>query len=238
MDVKIRTGADFLKIVNAVSELSDYLTMKLQKNGISINQMDVSGIAMISTFIQPSTLQEYIFNDNDKLIQIDISRPNMKLLKSIKDDNLLLTINDKVLDIKTNTQQIQIPILDATKEDKEPSGYIYPNLIIVNAKQLKEILKTYKKIVSYVRFEIRGKDLVLGFKNDAINSEIVIPNVVINNSEPCSVLYNLEYVYNLISACSNKNDIEIYLKNDSPIKLVYEIGGNKIKGYLAPYFED
>ncbi len=235
MEAKIRADSNFLKIVNAVSEISDYLTIKLQKNGVSINQMDASGIAMISTFIQPSTLQEYVYNDNDKLLQIDISRPYMKPIKSIKDDNLLITINDKI-NIKTNTQQIQLPISEGVKEDKEPS-YIYPNIVKVNAKQLKEALKTYKKIVSYVKFEIRGRDLVLGFKSDAINSEIVIPNVVVNNSEPCSVLYNIEYVFNLINACDNKSDIEIYLKDNSPIKFVYEIGGNKIKGYLAPYLE-
>ena len=41
----------------------------------------------------------------------------------------------------------------------------------------------------------------------------------------------------LIKEADKKGNIEIYLKNNEPLKVVYELAGQKIRGFLAPYIE-
>jgi hypothetical protein len=41
----------------------------------------------------------------------------------------------------------------------------------------------------------------------------------------------------LIKEADKKSNIELYLKNGQPLKVVYELAGQKLKGFLAPYIE-
>ena len=47
--------------------------------------------------------------------------------------------------------------------------------------------------------------------------------------------FNIAEMQKLIKEANKKSNIELYLNNNEPLKVVYELAGQKLRGFLAPY---
>ena len=240
MDAKLKAGYEITKIFSAVGHLTEEATLCFKPSGLEITEANNSNISMLSVAIQPSLLNEYIANQEVKA-GVNIANLN-KMLKTLpKKSEFSISINNNMaLEIKSDNKAYSVPIIEhKSRIDKEPE-IEFTNTISFNTSEFMEALKNLSQISTIAHINISNRLINLSAEGDAgsVENEYSDSNMIIKSTEPIiNLCFNIEEMQKLIKEADKKGKIGLYLKNGEPLKVVYELAGQKLKGFLAPYME-
>ena len=110
----------------------------------------------------------------------------------------------------------------------------YDTKIEIMASFLKELLKDALLFGSSVVLKVEGGRFFIEARGSqgALDSEALKTASVSSKSNVTSK-FSLGFFQNIIKEADNEKKVVIYLKNDSPMKIEYNIGESKITFYLA-----
>ena len=239
MEAKLKSGYELIKVFNAIGHITDEATLFFKPSGLEIKEIDNSGISMLSVAMQPSLLIEYVANQELKA-GVNIENLN-KMLKTIpKGAEFTISINSIAIEIKTENKTYSVPILEnRNKVEKEPT-IEFTNSISFSTAEFKEALKNLSQISTIAHINISNRLINLSAEGDAgsVENEYSDSYMIIKSTEPITNLcFNIEEMQKLIKEADKKGKIGLYLKNGEPLKVVYELAGQKLRGFLAPYME-
>lgn len=228
-------------VVNLISEGH----IEIGKDGISIKAMDPSQIAMVSfsmpksAFLQydvPSSTKVGVNFDNFSRI-LGRTRGKEKLEISQEENRLLLEFS-----VEKKKRNFKVPSIDIrTGVQKEPS-ITHDALIRMNAGQFKETLKDAELISSHVTLEatpesfnveVHGEGSDLKVESEKSSDEIAELTAKGN----VRATFPLQYLVDIVKACSDSAELTINLKSNAPVKIEYDVEDASIVYYLAPRIE-
>lgn len=235
MATKLKAGYELIKVFSAIGRITGEATLDFKPECLSISELSPSAITMSSVDVKPSLLQEYVANTEVK-VGVNLENLNAMLKTLDKHSDFTISVSNNILEIKTEHKMFNVPIIDVKSTTNKMQEIEYTNIIRMKAGELKEILKDLKQINNYAHFYIANSTLKMQTEGDAGSVENEYTNVVVKNTEPITnTCFNIEEIRKLIKDAGNKDMIELYLKQNEPLKVVIELAGQKVKSFLAPY---
>ena len=238
MTTKLKAGYELIKVFSAIGQITDEATLDFKPEGLSVKELAPDGIMMSSVDVKPSLCQVYIA---DKEVKAGVNLENLnKMLKTLdKNMDFTISVNNNILEVKTEHKSFSVPLIDVKAQDNKELRLEYTNTIMINAKELKDTLKSLNLTSNYAHFYTINNTLKIQAEGDAGSVENEYDNVVIKNTEQINnTCFNIECMQKLIKEANNKDTIELYLKQNEPIKVIIELAGQKVRSYLAPYMEN
>ena len=237
MTAKIKMGYEMYKSISAVANIQNEANLSFDVSGLEVKELSVNGISAMHIFVAPSICQTY---EVSKPVVVGINTANFKnILKTFdKKDTITMEVtNDKII-LQSITKTFLLPIIEHRGADKLPE-IEYPVSIIFNAKEFKKLLKDISLISGFLGFSVSNNEISITAKGDAGETKFRYGSEHIQKivSSINNTMFNVEEINKLISVADNKSNIDIYLKENEPIKIVYEVAGVKVRCYLAPYIE-
>jgi proliferating cell nuclear antigen PCNA len=237
VETKLKAGYELIKVFNAIGHITDEAMLYFKPSGLEIRETDNSGISMLSVAMQPSQLTEYVANQE---VKAGINLENLnKMLKTLpKGAEFTLSITDISLDIKAQNKAFKVPLIEHTpKIDREPPVE-FSTIIRLNTLLFRDILKDLSAIGTIAHINTNSTNISFDAEGDAGSINNQYDNLIIKSTEPITNLcFNIAEMQKLIKEADKKSDIELYLKNGEALKVVYELAGQKLRGFLAPYME-
>ena len=238
MATKLKANWELIKVFSAIGQITDEATLCFKPEGLSISELSPSAITMSSVDMKPSLLQEYVANTE---VKVGVNLENLNAMLKTLDKHSDFTINmaNNILEIKTEHKMFNVPIIDVKSTTNKMPEIEYTNVIRMNAKELKDALKNLKQISTIAHYYISNNTLKIQAEGDVGSVENEYTNIVIKNTEPITnTCFNIEETQKLIKEAGNKDMIELYLKQNEPLKVVIELAGQKVRSFLAPFMEE
>jgi proliferating cell nuclear antigen PCNA len=239
MEAKLKSGYELIKVFNAIGHITDEATLYFKPSGLEITEANNSNISMLSVAMQPSLLTEYIANQEVKA-GVNIANLN-KMLKTLpKKSEFSISISSIALEIKSDNKAYSVPIIEHKSSINKEPEIEFTNSISFSTAEFKEALKNLSQISTIAHINISNRLINLSAEGDAgsVENEYSDSYMIIKSTEPITNLcFNITEMLKLIKEADKKSKIELYLKNGEPLKVVYELAGQKLRGFLAPYME-
>lgn len=237
METKLKAGYELIKVFNAIGHITDEAMLYFKPSGLEIREMNNSNISMLSVAMQPSLLTEYVVNTE---VKAGVNLENLnKMLKILpKGAEFSISITDISLDIKAQNKAFKVPLIEyMPKTDKEPQVE-FSTIISLNVSVFKNILKDLSAIGTIAHINTNSTTISFDAEGDVGSINNQYDNLIKRSTEPITNLcFNIAEMQKLIKEADKKSNIELYLKNGQPLKVVYALAGQKLKGFLAPYIE-
>jgi len=240
--------------VDAIKDLVNESNLECTSDGISLQAMDTSHVALVSLLLKHDSFEHYRC---DKSIQLGINLSNLsKILKSAEnEDTIFLKADDDgdklfltfVSPNDRKTAEYEMKLLDLDTEQLGIPDTEYQSTVKMPANEFQKICRdltilgdtvTISTTKSGVRFSVSGD---LGTGNitlkptenaDAKENE----KVTIEFSEAVSLTFALRYLGFFTKATPLSERVTISLSKDVPLVVEYAIEGEggHIKFFLAP----
>jgi proliferating cell nuclear antigen PCNA len=235
METKLKAVYELTKVFSAIGHITDEAMLCFKPSGLEIREMDNSNISMLSVAMQPSLLTEYVANVE---VKAGVNLENLnKMLKTIpKGEEFTIRINNNAIEINTKHKSFSLPIIEMKQRVDKDINLESTNTIIFNVAEFRDALKDLSQISDYAHINISNGNLTLDAEGESGSVENEYNNKVIRSIKPITNLcFNIAEMQKLIKEANKKSNIEIYLNNNEPLKVVYELAGQKLRGFLAPY---
>jgi len=239
MEAKLKSGYELIKVFSAVGHLTEEATLCFKPSGLEITEANNSNISMLSVAMQPSLLTEYIANQEVKA-GVNIANLN-KMLKTLpKKSEFSISISSIALEIKSDNKAYSVPIIEHKSSINKEPEIEFTNTLSFNTAEFMEALKNLSQISTIAHINISNRLINLSAEGDAgsVENEYSDGNMIIKSTEPIiNLCFNIKEMQKLIKEADKKGKIGLYLKNGEPLKVVYELAGQKLRGFLAPFME-
>lgn len=251
--IKIADARKFKSsFVTSITSLLEEANLRVGKDGITICQMDPSGISMIILNFPKSASEKWnvskagnigisvqmlkaAFDKVKKGEALEISTGTAKEGESGRPGAAVLRLKFTGKGVERKAVIPYIGLGDReTKEHKLPQ-IKFTGSFDIDAKQLKDILSQAKKAGQmYLDIEVsKGKVEFSGKQETKSNWTIKAPDA----SGNAKAGFNLEYLQKLLKAADKGSSVHVGMATDEPMLLEYEVFGSKAKMWLAPYME-
>lgn len=163
MELKIISGKgkEFVRALNAVSNLVTDFNLVMTDDGISINHIDPSNVAFVSMTVPKGFFGEYAVN-GPETVGVSASLFTKSVARCVGDDIIIRTSADKVI-ISSGQRKFEIPVIDVE------SAKNVPNLDETRFSVVKVATETVQSAVSDI-MTLLGKDNgSMGLEYDGTN---------------------------------------------------------------------
>lgn len=248
-DIIIDNPEILKKALLAIRKLRiEEINLYINKDGIHFFSMDPSSIGLIKETIPNKIFSKYniekegsiMFNVDDLLRTLNANNKNDRIeLKFRPSDNmkdeLEIIGKNQNNEVKYSTRN---QILDTSKNNSREPIIVPSNVLSVEAKELKKILKSIKD--EFIKFDI-GKDNI-AITNTRDSDEIKYRHIIPYNNptnKTFAVSFNKKYIDNMLKEAGNNTIVTIEFKGEEPLKIKYTIGSDvNVEYMLAPYMID
>ena len=246
----------FASIFQHIKVFTDQVNIVFEKEQLFLQTMDSAHVSIFEIAI-PSEWFDIYEHKQPSSITLGISASILFKILNAKDKNQILNIvynenNSDTLAIhftgetKTNfdkhfeiplidieCETMDIPIIEYQAEFTIPSGN-FANIV----NQLKmfgdtmDIKCSEENIILYSHSQDNGK-MFVEMNIDDLNS------FAIDEGEKLNLSFSLNYLHNICLYNKLSKEVEIKLRSEYPVKIIYDLGENaKITFYLAPKIDD
>ncbi|HNV01063.1 MAG TPA: hypothetical protein PKK60_01390 [archaeon] len=225
----------FRRAVDAISSFIPEGNFRFSDKGVSFRSTDPSQVVLVDYFMDKKLFDKYEIEPN--FIGVDLVELNKMLQRAMIADKLFIDISDAELKLKFESElkrTFRLPLIDVSVEEAKVPTINYETKVEIMASFLKELLKDASLFGSSVVLKVEGGRFFLEARGSqgALDSEALRAASVSSKSNVTSK-FSLGFFQNLIKEADNEKKVIIYLKNDSPMKVEYNIGESKITFYLA-----
>ena len=222
------------KIIESIKELINDASWSCDDNGISLNAMDSSHVALVSILLDKSSFTEY---QCDKSITLGINTNSLsKILKC--------SSNDEIITIQTDYNCDVLKIIYNSKNRESEYELKLMNLDVEHVESLKDLNYECKDLINIgdtISINCTKDGVIFSTKGDSSNGNIKLDNSYIINGiqEDICETFSLKYMNFFTKASSLSDKVLLYISNEIPIMIEYELNYNSyIRFYLAPKLKE
>lgn len=255
----IRTvqASAFRTLVEALKEILTDVNIEIDNTGMKIIAMDASHVALIHMKLIAGNFEKYHCT---KPIACGISMMRLfKLLKMMSpNDTLTFYVeNDEpnILKIQIETGEknlkhtFELKLMDLMIDKVDVPPAEFASVLRIPSNDFQKLCRDMNQLADEIEIKSSGNELMFSIQNDWVNQQTIIKESMsgggmsyIQNLAPNEVIqgvFSLRYLV-LFSKCTNLcQNIEIYLKNDYPIIIRYNVANlGEVKFCLAPKNND
>jgi len=215
-------------------------------SGIKLTTIDSTNCAIVNLVLNAEKFEEYIC-ENELNIGLNLVSI-FKILKGSKHaDTISFYINKNeptVLNIKTINSNKKTSIESKVKIlDMDEKIYNIPNIsfnsyITMPSSDFQNNILELSNVSDTIYFKSNSKELILSAKGDFAEQQIKINesnDTLVDDDNYESGTFNVKYILLFCKSTNLCSTIEIYLKTDYPLTILYNIANlGKIKYCLAP----
>jgi len=255
----IRTvqASAFRTLVEALKEILTDVNIEIDSTGMKIIAMDASHVALIHMKLLSDNFEKYYCT---KPIVCGISMMRLfKLLKMMSpNDTLTFYVEEdepNILKIQIDTGEknlkhtFELKLMDLFIEKVEVPPVEFASVLRLPSGDFQKLCRDMNQLAAEIEIKSSGNELMFSITNDWVTQQTIIKETnsgtgmsYIQNLAPDEVIqgvFSLRYLV-LFSKCTNLcQNIEIYIKNDYPIIIRYNVANlGEVKFCLAPKNND
>lgn len=236
-------GADmFKKAIAAITALVDEGIFTFDDEGMKLRATDPSKIAMVDFILPKSAFREYNIMEPTK-VAVDLDDMESVLKRAKATEDVILETQDGRLNITLvgrARKKFSLPLLDIPEESLPQLNVTFDVTAKVVAEVLQTALKDASLFSTYVTFSADETGLKVKAVGTKGEYELEIPRdqtdtlIELSVGAPATASFALDYLTDMLAGASKTSAVNLHLKTDRPLKLVYSIGEAVVTYYLAP----
>ncbi len=239
----IVTGDVLKSVTKAMVALVSEARFHFTDDGLHSRAVDPANVAMVIIDVPKESFEVYKV-DEEKTIGIDVNRV-YDISKSIKSGELVeLKLEDESsLKIKFGSVEYSVALIDPSAIRKEPKipSLELPAKIVLNAGEFKKAINAADKISDHVVFRSDETGFYIEAEGDVdrITFHMSEAELIEFNKAEAKSMFSIEYLKEFVKVASTGDLLTIYLGNNYPVRLLFEVadGKAKVEYILAPRIE-
>jgi proliferating cell nuclear antigen len=230
-------------IIDVTSPLVNEVKFNINSKGIFLRAVDPAHVAMIDLNIDNKAFEEYKADEMELGIDIDKLSSIMKLstsgdLVSIDYDE---TANRLIIKIGNLVRKMSLIDTAGMPDPKMPNLNL-PAKAILKASEINRGVKASESVSDHLAVIVNKENFELFAEGDTDTVNLKLPKdllVELISDSSYKSLFSIDYFSNMIKPVKGEDNVTIYLGNDNPIKLEFDIANNKghVRYLLAPRIE-
>jgi len=255
LEIKTVQVSAYRTLIEALKEILTDANFEFDPTGIKLMAMDTSHTVLVHLKLHGEKFEYYYCPER---IVLGINMINyFKLIKTMSNsDTLTLYVtksNPNMLGIKIeNSEKNQVTtynlnLMDLHQDTIEIPPAKFDSVITLPSVEFQKITREMHILSDRIEIKSVGTQLIFSCKGDFASRKTLMGETpggmsYIENQNPDNIIQGIFTLKNLVlfSKCTNlSNSIEMYLKNDYPLIIMYTVASlGQIKLCLAPYFSD
>lgn len=235
-------------LFESLKDILNDVNMKIDKSGIQIMTMDGKRITIVHLKLNASSF-EFFHCSSPFKIGINMKSLHM-LLRTVGNNDVItmcvreneytrleITIENKEKNVKDISK---LKLLDINEHTYQIPNIEFDSVIKMSSSDFQKICKDLSNISDNVTIKSEDKKFIMSVEGDIGQKEIVIgetSNVAFNKSSNTVIQnrYDLKYLLLFVKSSNLCSTVELYLKNNLPLILVYSVANlGNLKFVLAP----
>lgn len=234
-------------LVEALKELLTDTVVEFDKDGIKIITTDNAHVILVHMRLYESKFEIYRLDPRWTKLSVGINMMNLhKIIKAANSGDTLsivmyesdmsrlhITFENSEKNSKTT---YALNLLDMDPIDISIPPEKFPVVITLPSTDFQKICRDMHNIADRVEIKSVGNQLILSSVGDFCSQETVLCDVTKESSQSIvQGIFNLKYLTHFTKCTNLCNTTEIYLKNDYPLIVRYQVASlGEIKLCLAP----
>jgi proliferating cell nuclear antigen len=230
-------------IVDIVSTLVDEAKFNINSEGFSLKAVDPAHVAMVDLEVEKGAFEEFVADDTELGIDLDKIKEVLRLAKSgdIIDMEQDEERNRLIMNVGNVSRRMNLVDTTGMSDPKVPNLDL-PTKLSVSAEELQKGIRAAESVSDHIAMNANSDGFELYSEGDTDTVSLKLDKdslVSLKSEESVRSLFPLDYFSNMIRAISGGTVVQISLGNDYPVKMEFNIAGDKGRvGYLlAPRIE-
>ena len=241
-DAKIRS--DVLKeVVDVISTLVDEAKFNAGKDALVVKAVDPAHLAMVDLTLDRGAFESYKADDAELGLDMDQMKEVLKLSRA--GDILAVTQDEEknrlVVHVGNITRRMSLVDTAGMSDPKVPNLNL-PAKIRVRTEELRQGIRASESVSDHIALIATPDGFEILSEGDTDSVNLKLPKDMLDElvcKEKARSLFPLDYFANMIKAISTAQTVTMYMGNDYPVRLEFDIAGGKgqVKYLLAPRIE-
>lgn len=251
LDIKTVQATTFKQLIDALKEILMDVNFEFDKTGLKIVAMDTTHVVLVHLKLDADRFEEY-FCEKKLYVGINMLKLQM-LIKTIGNGDIMTLFIEKSdpnnLGIRIENAEkrvrttYKLAMLDINAVEYEIPPVDFPTIITMPSNDLQKIIRDMHNLADNIEIRYLENQLRFSCKGDFVKQETILGtdknqnlNIVKsdNTLEIIQGIYSSKYL-SMFTKCTNLyNMVEVYLKNNFPLILKYQVASlGEIKLCLA-----
>ena len=259
MEARLKNDAAFFKrLIDAVKEMVTEVVLDCSNDGIRMQAMDNSHIALINFFLDSSKAFSHYKCNVEMSIGINVVSLQ-KVLKLCNNEDIL-TLQKSNQEDKMNLlfespngskiSQFCVNLIDIEQEQLGIPEVKYKTYFSMSSQELVRICKDFKELADTVTISSDSKTgIKFSFCSDTTNGNVTLspnssmsddslPPTTINVNENTSASFSSKYLMLFTKGALMSQVVSVSLSNDLPLSLEYTFQEGVLRYFMAPKMDD
>jgi proliferating cell nuclear antigen len=242
-EAKIKS--DVLKeVVDVISTLVDEAKFNFGKEALVVKAVDPAHVAMVDLTLDRQAFEAYKADDAELGLDLDKMKEVLKLARA--GDVLSVTQeedkNRLVVHVGNITRRMSLVDTAGMSDPKVPNLNL-PAKIRVRTEELRQGIRASESVSDHIALIATPDGFEILSEGDTDSVNLKLPKDMLDElvcKEKARSLFPLDYFANMIKAISTAPTVTMYMGNDYPVRLEFDIAGGKgqVKYLLAPRIEN
>lgn len=251
--LKLENSRILKVIVETLASIIDETEFRVSPSEFTISAMDPSRICLLKLSIKKENFDDYKCSKDSK-IGLNLDDLDKILKRSSSNDTIEIDFNEEEQKIKikmtreesTRSRTFSLALLDIEYEEIPMDNLLkieYPSTWTIDPEFLVEAIKDaeiYSEILNMKAQKDQGLNFSSSGQIGEMNYEISLDDLLnYTIDETSSGAYSLTFLKAILKIASITEKLEISLKTDHPLKMIFNIlEGGTLNYFLAPRVEE
>ncbi|KAI0085859.1 proliferating cell nuclear antigen, N-terminal domain-containing protein [Irpex rosettiformis] len=257
LEAKLSEAAILKRLLDAIKELVTDANFECNEEGITLQAMDNSHVALVAVKLAASGFKKYRC---DRPMPLGVNLTSLtKVLKCAKDDDtctLKASDDGDLLNFvyeARNTDRIaeyELKLMDIDSDTLGIPDTEYDARVTMPSAEFGRIVRDLSMLGESVRIEVSKEGVRFASEGEAANGSVLLKStelpsggekknaVRIELNSHVNLTFSLKYLVNFSKSTSLSSVVQLMMSNDVPLLVSYEFGQGHIHYYLAPKIGD
>lgn len=249
-EARLTQGMILKKIIEALKDLVTDVNIDCSADGISIQAMDTSHVALVAVFLRASDFDEFRC---DRPQTLGLSLVNMsKIIKCAdNDDAITLRAEDEASHMsfifegkkEDKVSEFNLNLLHLDSEHLGIPDQEYDAIATLSSHEFARVCRELSQLSDTLSMEVSKEHIRFSVQGDIGNGAVTLKNnesegTVLEVVDPTSMSYALRYLNLFNKAATLGDEVKLCLQKDVPLVVHYGFPLGEVKYYLAPKIND
>ena len=239
-----KVKAEVLKgIIDVTSPLVNEVKFNITKDGISLRAVDPAHVAMVDLSLKNEAFEQYNATEMELGVDMDKFSSIMRLANSGNSVSLEFDEKANRLIISIGNLVRKMALIDtAGMPDPKMPNLELPGKVVLKASEILQGVRASEAVSDHLSLTMNKDNFELFAEGDTDTVNLTLPKDILvdlsaNGKYKC--LFSIDYFSNMIKPVKGEEPITIYLGNDNPTRVEFDIADTKghVTYLLAPRIE-